>query len=73
MDESQCISSTPDVKADFSELDKAAAIVTVKHLVARGLMQGPPDLLIVPPHLLTEWWEEAARKYLIERQRERGL
>src|SRR5688500_549141 len=67
---SRSASTTQDegIKADFPELDKAAARVVVKHLVATGARKAAPNLLILPAHALTDWYDKEAVKYLQEQK-----
>lgn len=71
MAESESTSTTQGVKTDFPELDKAVARVLVKHQVAKGQLPPPSELLVLPPEYHIEYFDQLARDWLVERQKER--
>lgn len=66
------ISGTPHaLTMEFSQGDVMAAKVMVKHLVARGAMKGPTDLLALPDWIIDDWFNQAAVRYLREQKARR--
>lgn len=67
---SRSVSTTQDegLKADFPALDKAAALVIVKHLVKTGQRKASENLLVLPAHALEDWYEREAVRYLQEQK-----
>ena len=47
-------------------MDIAVAKITVRELIARGVRQGPSNLLILPDLVQAEWYELEAVKFLQE-------
>ena len=58
------LSSIPDAKLGFSELDIAVATVVVKRMIVNGTRKGPTNMLLVPPSALAEWYREDAISFL---------
>lgn len=70
--ESPSVSSTPDVaNTGFTLMDVMSAKVLVKRLVQSGMRKGPSDLLVLPSHILEEWYSQEAVRYLKEKRGER--
>lgn len=49
-----------------------AAKVMVKLLVKSGVRKGPSDLLVLPDHLIEEWYNDDAVRYLQEQKERRS-
>ena len=47
------------------------AKITVRELIRRGARKGPSDLLMLPDHLIEQWYEEDARRFLQENKARR--
>lgn len=65
--------STPDeellkLRMQFPMADIMAAKVVVKMLVLSGIRKGPSDLLVLPGHLLEQWFNDEAVRYLQEQK-----
>ena len=71
METSQSTSATPSVELDFSIEDLLVAKITVRELIRRGARKGPSDLLMLPDHLIEQWYEEDARRFLQENKARR--
>lgn len=52
--------------------DIMAAKVMVKRLVGAGYRKGPPDMMILPAHVVEDWFTEDAVRYLKEQKAARS-
>jgi len=59
------------VELGFEQMDLAVAKIVVREQVARGTRQGPTDLLMLPDHLIEEWYEKEAVNFLREQKERR--
>lgn len=68
------VSSTLDVseRMGWPLADIMAAKVLVKRLVQSGMRKGPTDLLVLPDHLIEEWYNAEAVRYLQEQKEKRS-